>query len=1263
MGFCYNIASRQAEDAKEFRELRQLSVEAYEEAAKIYARGITRREHAKSLQCTTNAEYVRSWLSPTSDERRKTLKICWTTGKKALKALRVSGDKLNYAENCIVMALCAADLHAILSTTGPKRKIIKQGIEVAADAVSILSELEKTDDLISALFIGGILNYLLFFFLSDQKEEIESSVLKLEQYAKEILILSKKGDNPYSKAIALWVSTIYATNRGQNEDAENKTPFDYATEMLQQATIVGDNYLIGNAYSMLASASFATISLETDPERKRQRYEEIIKNSENSIKHLELVFQDLDIADIYGGITECYIGLEREFAPTTSEKLTLLQSSVESGEKSLATAIRLGSLQLASYSSHTLSKAYYFYSTVESRIEKKTQLLRKALDYRKIAIESSKAAISSNIWFKGINAVYAAQIEADLTQLEKGEKEKIELFDQALAHMRSGIEYCRKQLKLDPDQITQLSLTAGYEDKYGGMLEALYLETERKERLENANEVYSDSIENFKKIDLPSRVAEAYWKIARNLDRVSEYDQAARNFENAFAAYKASAQKINQFSDFYLDYAAYMKAWSEIVVAKRANSEEKYTTAAEHYEKAANLLRYSKSWMYLSLNYYAWSVLEQAENLSRKEFCQESIAAFVEAAKFLSESTRMLTIKLETINKADEKDLIQRLIKVSTARKEYCQGRIAVEEAKILDKQGSYVESSVKFEKAAEVFGCLSLDSERVGGETKPLVFLCLAWQKMALAENKVSSKTYEEAAELFRLATEKTTGKSAKLLTSGHFNLCKALEYGAMFETKFAMEMYEKATRYMEEAVKNYLKSGFEDTANYAKATQLLFDAYVFMANAKLERDSDKQAICYSQTEKALQTSLDYFAKAKSQHKIDQIRQLLKKVEKEKALSLTINDIFHLSAVASSTASFTSMDAKEENPVGLERFEHADLEAKLVQHETDTKIGENVTFEIQVVNVGKEPVLLTEISELVPAGFQLVDKPLYSSFEKDSLLFKGKLIAPFKVDEIRIVLKPIRTGFFEIKPTIVYVNEIGQKLFSSPLPVAFNVEATILPGRMPTGSIDLDNLLLGGIPEMYSVVISSPSRNAKEILVKNFFEAGLKDGQVGLYITADAFDVQTLIKDYQSKFYVLICNSRAKSTTESLPNVAGLAGVENLTDIDILLTKTLRKFDESDGCLKRCCIDIVSDVLLQHDILITQKWLAGLTQDLKRKGFSTLAFINPLMHPQQKVQGLLGLFDGEIQVCEKETAKGDKQYIQIRRLRNQRFLETEACN
>ena len=195
--------------------------------------------------------------------------------------------------------------------------------------------------------------------------------------------------------------------------------------------------------------------------------------------------------------------------------------------------------------------------------------------------------------------------------------------------------------------------------------------------MKKANEVYGNAAEGFKKVDLPSRVAESYWKIARNLDLLGEYNQAAENFEKGFAGYKAAAQKISQFGDFYLDYASYMKAWSEIETAKLAHSDEQYAVAMNHYEKASILLKQSKSWNYLSSNFYAWSLLEQAEDLSRKDNCKESIVAFEKSIKFLRESERILRTELGRIDKTDEQNLVKRLIQASNIRVEYGNGRIA----------------------------------------------------------------------------------------------------------------------------------------------------------------------------------------------------------------------------------------------------------------------------------------------------------------------------------------------------------------------------------------------------------------------------------------------------------------------------------------------------------------------------------------------------------------------------------------------------------
>jgi KaiC/GvpD/RAD55 family RecA-like ATPase len=201
---------------------------------------------------------------------------------------------------------------------------------------------------------------------------------------------------------------------------------------------------------------------------------------------------------------------------------------------------------------------------------------------------------------------------------------------------------------------------------------------------------------------------------------------------------------------------------------------------------------------------------------------------------------------------------------------------------------------------------------------------------------------------------------------------------------------------------------------------------------------------------------------------------------------------------------------------------------------------------------------------------------------------------------------------------------------------------------------------LFGGIPENCAVILASPSSDERELLIKKFLEAGTRNGQITFYVTTEASDIATLAEEYQSNFYVFVCNSRADAMIKNLPNVSKLRGVESLTDIDIAMVKSFRMPDSPQSGPKRACITIISDVLLQHHATITRKWLSGLLSDLRANGFTTLAVINPQMHPQEEVQAILGLFEGEIRITEKETDGGLEKFLRIRKLHNQQYLENE---
>ncbi|MHA1532296.1 MAG: hypothetical protein ACTSR6_09895 [Candidatus Heimdallarchaeota archaeon] len=47
-------------------------------------------------------------------------------------------------------------------------------------------------------------------------------------------------------------------------------------------------------------------------------------------------------------------------------------------------------------------------------------------------------------------------------------------------------------------------------------------------------------------------------------------------------------------------------------------------------------------------------------------------------------------------------------------------------------------------------------------------------------------------------------------------------------------------------------------------------------------------------------------------------------------------------------------------------------------------------------------------------------------------------------------------------------------------------------------------------------------------------------------------------------------------------------------------------------------------------------------------------------MHPTEAVYAILGLFDGEIRITEKDTSEGLRKVLRIRKLYNQRYVETE---
>jgi tetratricopeptide (TPR) repeat protein len=524
---------------------------------------------------------------------------------------------------------------------------------------------------------------------------------------------------------------------------------------------------------------------------------------------------------------------------------------------------------------------------------------------------------------------------------------------------------------------------------------------------------------------------------------------AARNFCLASDNFKGAAEKIPQLKSFYEDHELYMQAWSEIEKARHHHERQEYGLAEEHFEKTAVMHKSLKKWSYLAPNYAAWAQVEHAEELSRKDNGEEALQAFEQATRLFEETKIRIQDELAKIEDLNEKQMATQMVNATDLRREYCLARIAIEEAKILDKKGDHHASSEKYRSAAETIQKITkiVESEQDKKEFTLIATLSQAWAKMTQAEAEGSPDLYLEAAQLFDEAKELSPNEKAKTLALGHSRFCKALEAGTKFADTGDPELYKVAIQHLESAGKHYVRAGFQNASDYAKATELLLDAYMHMDNAKEESDPEKKARLYMMAEKVLQTSAGSFMKAEHPEKREQVLRLLEKVKEERELAMSLSEVLHAPSIISATSAFTAPTPNQENAIGLEKFESANIQANLVTHQKELKVGERLDLEIELINAGKTSAQLIKITEVIPTGFDLAEKPETYRVEDSYLNMKGKRLDPLKTEEVRLTIKPKAQGEFSLKPTILYLDENGTYKSHQPEPINITVKELGIKG------------------------------------------------------------------------------------------------------------------------------------------------------------------------------------------------------------------------
>lgn len=210
---------------------------------------------------------------------------------------------------------------------------------------------------------------------------------------------------------------------------------------------------------------------------------------------------------------------------------------------------------------------------------------------------------------------------------------------------------------------------------------------------------------------------------------------------------------------------------------------------------------------------------------------------------------------------------------------------------------------------------------------------------------------------------------------------------------------------------------------------------------------------------------------------------------------------------------------------------------------------------------------------------------------------------------------------------------------------------------RVSTGHKGLDRLLHGGLQPNYAVALTSPSCDEADLLVHRFLEAGLETNNTMLFMTTKLSGELELSRKYPSSFHYIICNPQVRQSDLETPHTYGVRSLDNLTEINLTVIKALEEMEKTLQ-QKVACVDLVSDILLQHGSAATRQWLLDFTSRMKPKSVTMLATINSQMHPREDLESLLGLFDGQLDLWEEKTEGVTKKFIKIKRMYREPYID-----
>ncbi len=1011
LAICHFKSAFQSDDHNEFLRRMGLAKESYERLGLLYqATGSAPAEQIAEAR----GLFASFWLEEDLEIRRRILERCTLLSTETAQILEEHKDRRQLAETLGNILAYSREALLLATQWGRLNEEFERTVNVGRKAIFEFEALGNDERLLEALH--NVLRAL----------AVEAQVIlepaKFEDLAEETKILGRKiaeASERIGTAYARSLAKEAAGDIAWDVDGDLAKAHAFYEGALSQAKETGDSFIIGRLCAILALLEhWRALGLEDAAERSRV-LEQGLELAGTAVENLKVSLHRGFLAVAYSSYARCYMDLADLVDTVPGKKRAHLVKAIEMAEKGMSFDRNTGTWQGAA---HEFSKAMYFLSMNSKDPDEKARLLKEALPAREETVRVTDL-LQLHSWSRGVMRNYLALLKAELAVTKQDPEERFRVLREAVSDMGECVRICENWSSI----VGSSQLLSRYNEWHGDALFRLFTLSFDPKIAQGAIDAYHKALSHLADSGFVGPVGPIHWKIARVHDALGEFRAASDEFRRATQAYKLAGTRIPGVASAFGELANHMEAWATIEEARLHHSQEDFGPASEKYAEAAKILGASRTWRPLAGLCTARSLLERAEAQSSEEKHISSLDFFERAAKGFGEVRREIERHLRDNVDPEEQQDLNDWLKLSSQRETYCSGRIALEQAKVLDKRGKKNDSARKYMSACDTFKSLSGQIEGVQdlGELEVLAEFCAAWAKMKEAESKVSPELYAEAAESFLGVRGKATREQFGLLALADASICKALEAGTRFRLTRDTQLYSNIKKHLETAAEYYREAGFKKTESWTRATQRLFDALVYLSDAELEIDPKKKTELYHLSEKHLELAAKLYGEAGFPGMREDALEHLGRVREEKQVLLAPLEILSEMPTAS-TGSLVSATLRGRQPSGVERFEEAYVVGDMNIPQRELSVGSDFTIELEAANVGRTPATLVKLQDIVPEGLELDSQRTPHRIEDSFVDLEGKRLEHLKTHQVKVILKTSRKGVFELRPRLFFVDDRG---------------------------------------------------------------------------------------------------------------------------------------------------------------------------------------------------------------------------------------------